>query len=332
MSNYNTPEEYLRTAIDSILNQTYSNFEFIIVDDFSTNDSKSIIKEYNDPRIILIENKENLGLTKSLNIALDRAQGEFVARMDADDYSFPNRFEKQIKYLRSHPQTIVCGTRAGFMGDSSKFVTITTTGSEIPKDNQCYRIHLLFGNDPGIIHISAMFNHALLNYNQIKYNEHYIYAQDYRMWVSCSQVNNCSVLRDILVKIRLRDGTISTSKKEIQDDCAKRIIMEQLSWLGLDLPDDWNTIHYGFFTGRKQYNLSQRKWIKKLIVANKKYRVYNQTLLNNMLWKKWAETTYFKLYDSAFMERIMVLLRLPLKYWPELIKIKQKRVKGENNG
>ena len=97
MPNYNTEEEYLRSAIESILNQTYSNFEFIIIDDGSTNDSVSIIESYDDERIVLIKNTENQGVTRSLNIALDHCKGDYIARMDSDDVSFPNRFEKQVE-------------------------------------------------------------------------------------------------------------------------------------------------------------------------------------------------------------------------------------------
>lgn len=330
MSNYNTPEEYLRMAIDSVLCQTYSSFEFIIVDDGSTNNSKEIINSYNDSRIILIENRENIGLTKSLNIALKQAKGEFVARMDADDYCEPDRFKKQIDYLSSHPDCIVCGTRAGFIGDYKRFVSINETGSIIPENNEEYKIFLLFDNYPSIIHISAMFNNFLLKKENIWYDEKYIYAQDYRMWVSCSQNNKCHALSECLMKIRLRNGTISTSKKDIQDDCARRIMEEQLAWINLSLPNNWETIHKGFFVGRKEYDLSQRKWIKTIIGANRKHKIYQQSLLKKMLWKKWAETTYFKLYQSSTTEKIQVLFRLPFKYWKELIKIKQLRSKKEN--
>ena len=94
MTNYNTPEEYLRQAIDSILDQTYKNFEFIIVDDASTDNSLSVIESYKDKRVITLKNEENIGLTNSLNRALEVCKGEFIARMDSDDISEPIRFEK----------------------------------------------------------------------------------------------------------------------------------------------------------------------------------------------------------------------------------------------
>ncbi|MCI0471302.1 MAG: glycosyltransferase, partial [Candidatus Aminicenantes bacterium] len=94
---------YLREAIDSILNQTYTDFEFLIIDDASTDSSKEIISHYHDTRIRLIENKRNIGLTKSLNKGLHKAKGEYIARMDADDISLPDRLAVQYAFLQENP-------------------------------------------------------------------------------------------------------------------------------------------------------------------------------------------------------------------------------------
>lgn len=101
---------YLEEATESVLNQTYKNFEFIIVDDASTDQSWKYLKSIKDKRIKLIKNKKNLGLAASLNIALRQAQGDYVARMDADDVSLPNRFEEQVKFLLKNPSIDLCGT------------------------------------------------------------------------------------------------------------------------------------------------------------------------------------------------------------------------------
>lgn len=104
MAAYNA-EKYLREAMDSILAQTYEDLELIVLDDKSTDGSLAILKEYaaRDPRVVVLENEENMGLTKSLNKGLAVAKGEYIARMDADDISVPDRFEKQVAFLDSHP-------------------------------------------------------------------------------------------------------------------------------------------------------------------------------------------------------------------------------------
>lgn len=104
-------EKHVRTAIDSILNQTFKDFEFIICDDASTDNSFSIIKEYilKDDRIVLLKNEANLGLAATLNRCLKVAKGEYIARMDDDDISLPNRFEKQIEFLEANLDCTVLG-------------------------------------------------------------------------------------------------------------------------------------------------------------------------------------------------------------------------------
>ena len=98
-------EKYLREAMDSILTQTYGDLELIVLDDKSTDGSLQILKEYAaaDPRVVVLENEQNMGLTKSLNKGLAVAKGEYIARMDADDISVPDRFAKQVAFLDSHP-------------------------------------------------------------------------------------------------------------------------------------------------------------------------------------------------------------------------------------
>ena len=105
-------ERHLREAIDSILNQTFADFEFVIIDDASTDRSGRILQEYagKDKRIVIIGNETNMGLSKSLNKGIRLTKGEYIARMDADDISFPDRFEKQVKFLDDHNDIGILGT------------------------------------------------------------------------------------------------------------------------------------------------------------------------------------------------------------------------------
>ena len=111
MSVYNGAK-FLGEAIDSILAQTFTEFEFIIIDDASTDDSLKIINSYKDARIIVVKNTKNHGLTKSLNIGIAKAKGKYVARMDADDISMPKRLEKQFDFMEEHPEFAFCGSKA----------------------------------------------------------------------------------------------------------------------------------------------------------------------------------------------------------------------------
>ncbi len=327
MSNYNTDELYLRASIESILSQTYENFEFIIVDDCSTDNSIDVIESYSDDRIKLIKNKQNMGLTKSLNVAIKAAKGEFIARMDADDISLPQRFEKQVEFLTSNPEYIACGTAIKIIGGQKEGKIIRRP---IP-DIETFRIYLLFGNYPNIAHPTAMFNHSLLKKYNIEYDEKCILAQDYKMWVNCSKYAPCYNLDEVLLHYRIHNKAVSVEKQQLQKDIATQIIAEQLQSLNLSCDDEILEIHRDFMFERKEYNLKFRSWIKKLIGQNKTYKVYNDQKLKTILWQRWAEISYFAIAQTRNpIIMVKILTNIPIKYWNILFKtFKHRRIKGE---
>ena len=146
----------VREAVESILHQTYGDFEFIIIDDGSTNNSVDYLNSLKDKRIRLIRNPENVGITKSLNIGLRAAQGRYIARMDGDDVALPNRFQKQVAFMDRHPDVIVCGSACKNIGADSRLIRVNKTNI----DMETYRISALFRN-PGPMHPTAFLNHAL---------------------------------------------------------------------------------------------------------------------------------------------------------------------------
>lgn len=329
MSNYNTPEEYLRASIESILNQTYQNFEFIIVDDCSTDNSLSIIESYTDDRIKVIKNEQNLGITKSLNRGLAVAKGEFVARMDADDISLETRFAKQVEFLKNHPDHIVCGTGVKLIGDWQTNHTNEYICGIIP-DKETYQIQLLFSNYPNIVHPTAMFNHNMLLEHNITYNENYPLAQDYRMWISCSEVAECANIPETLLYYRVHNKAISSDKKELQRNIAIQIKQEQLKKLHLFPSLEETEIHNSFFYFRKDYNLKTKDWIKTLLIQNRKYKVYNQKKIKNILWEKWTEISYYGLAKQKNPFIILkILFNIPVLYIPHLYKVRKSRNKKQ---
>ncbi len=321
MSNYNTSINYLKKAIDSVLNQTYSNFEFIIIDDGSTDDSLEFIKSYDDPRIRLIINAENIGLTKSLNKGLEVAQGEFIARMDTDDICYPERFEKQVEYLKNHPDTIVCSTWAESIDENDNDTQQKWVMAPF-KDMKTFKICLLFSNDPNIVHPSVMINHSLLSKYKLKYNENFSYAQDYELWSRCSKYSNCYILPSKLIKYRIHSESICLSKKDAQDECAYRVINNQLDYLGLELNDDIKKYHFRYLTQMKPYDTKIKKWIKEIIKGNKKHRIYDHRLLKKILWYRWSEICYSELSVANISHKISILLSLSLRCKLYLFKIK----------
>lgn len=178
MSVYAEPLEWISKSIESILNQTFNDFEFIIVNDNPNSENhKNLLRKYanKDSRIKLIENKINNGLTKSLNIALRETQSKYVARMDADDISMPLRLQIQYDFMESHPEVDVCGTWVRAFGDIALFadkrLIMPVTNTEIKIQSLIYS---------PMIHPSAFFRMTRLP--KVMYNENYKKAQDYVLW------------------------------------------------------------------------------------------------------------------------------------------------------
>lgn len=166
---------YLPEAINSILNQTFSDFEFIIINDAAKPETAELLNSYTDPRIKIIVNSENLGLTKSLNKGLSIAQAEYVARMDADDISLPERLEVQKKFLDEHPEIVVVGSATIIIDSEGK-----ESGSKKPvTDPELLKFYILLKNQ--ITHSSVLFRKKII-VESGGYDESVKYAQDYNLW------------------------------------------------------------------------------------------------------------------------------------------------------
>ncbi|MFX1257023.1 MAG: glycosyltransferase family 2 protein [Promethearchaeota archaeon] len=172
MSIYNG-EDYLNKAIDSILNQTFKDFELILIDDASTDTSLEIIENYAkiDKRIRVLKNPVNVGLTKSLNNAIRHFRGKYIARQDVDDISLPNRLELQLNFLENNPEYAFCGTDVYVKQNYHQSVNFYEF-NEIQKNliiNNCFA------------HSSILIRRTILDKYGL-YNENYQYGQDYELW------------------------------------------------------------------------------------------------------------------------------------------------------
>ena len=196
MSVYNG-EKYLREAIDSILNQTFKDFEFLIINDGSTDSSREIILSYDDPRIRLIDNKKNIGLTRSLNKGIQLARGEYIARQDADDISLPERFMKQVKYLDGHRNVGLLGCGVAVIDERNAEVKRW----EIKRDNQYALIN-------SIAHGSVMIRaHCLKEVGG--YRKELKYVQDKDLWYRLAIKFDVDCFDEYLYNLR-RPNTLSS--------------------------------------------------------------------------------------------------------------------------
>lgn len=203
MSVYNG-SQYLREAVDSILNQTRTDFEFIIIDDGSTDGTAAILDAYTDPRIRVIRH-QNQGLTKSLNLGIREAQGTYIARQDADDRSFPERLATQAEFLDSHPEIALVGSAVKVISsDGAELATFRhpTDSAEIVTTLRTYNCFW---------HGSIMFRRDCF-VELGGYDERFVTAQDYDMWLRFSERHQLANLQESLYAYRFTADSVTVKR------------------------------------------------------------------------------------------------------------------------
>ncbi len=332
MSVYNTNEAILRDSIESICQQTYQNIEFIIVLDKPTDNSVQIVKEYQekDERIIIIENDENIGLTKSLNKALTIAKGKYIARMDADDVAFHHRLEKQYQYMESHPDVVVLGTQICTSLDPNHALDIYPLCDWMP-DQDFLKIRMLFHN-VGVPHPTAMIRHDVLIQNGITYDERIKKSQDYKLWVDLMPYGSISVLNEMLLLYRVHTGQISADRKN-QHEYANMVALEQAAKLLGSMTEEDKQFHC-CISNVDIYNNDIKgyaRYIRKLIKANREKKIYDQRKFDLEISYAWIQKAFRRVilqhkFDMIFNSMSLGLFRPDfLPYLKENKQIKRMR-------
>lgn len=313
MSVYNS-EKYLVEAIESILNQTYTNFEFIIVNDGSTDSSLDIIQEYmeKDERIVLIS-RENKGLPYSLNEGIEKAKGKYIARMDADDISLPTRFEKQIEFMQENQDIGVCGTWAEVFGDNRKNRLL-----KHPINHDELKVRLLFS--VCFAHPTVMIRKSVLDKYNLKYNLEYINAQDYELWSRISNFTNMANIPKVLLKYRVTENSITSiannQKKELRYKLLSDVFKKVLESINIKNSEEENRLHFTIGLNerilKKEIDLNLLGiYISKIIQSNKKTNTFNEDYLIEFLCKKFLISAYYTIQKKDFQ----VLNILSSKYF-----------------
>ena len=198
-------EKYLREAVESILSQTFTDFEFLIIDDGSTDGSLRIIQSYGDARIKLAQNASRLGLTRSLNRGIQLATGEYIARMDADDISLPERLERQADFLDQHPSCSVVAARVVMINEAGAEVGYWTEDRETTTAREIYE---QMPKSNCVAHPSVMLRATVAA--QYGYNERQQHSQDYDLWLRlCADGLVIEKLDEVLLRYRVHQNSIT---------------------------------------------------------------------------------------------------------------------------
>jgi glycosyltransferase involved in cell wall biosynthesis len=217
-------EQHLRASIESILRQTFRDFELVIVDDGSTDGTAAILDAYEDDRIVLHRSSSNVGLTASLNRGLEQAQGRYVARQDDDDISEPDRLERQVSFLEANGKVaLLAGAYRRIDGEGT--VTATRT---VPTDTAAIRWRLLFLN--AFTSSSVVFRRDVVT-RLGGYDEDFPFAQDYDLWSRIARTEPVAALTAPLVRYRHEETSMTATVGRTADD-VDRISRDNIRRLG----------------------------------------------------------------------------------------------------
>ena len=284
-------ELYIKEAVGSILNQTFFDFEFLIIDDASTDKTVAIIKTYCDPRIKLIEKPQNSGYTNSLNYGLKIAKGEYVARMDGDDISLPYRFEKQVAFLDVNPDVVLCGTAIKVI-DSDKVI-------RYPEFHENIKLEFLTQNC--IVHPSVMIRKSILDFYSITYDITKEPAEDYNLWVKLLNYGKLYNIQEILLYYRVHSSQVSHKRFNLQVESSITTQLELLEFLHYSQDKLLLRCLLNKIFKNKGYSYGDllyfNKLKKDLLLAN------NSEFFESRGFEKYLKQTEYKIIYSYFIKR-----------------------------
>lgn len=283
MAVYNA-ETYLPEAIDSILKQTFSDFEFIIIDDGSTDRTTEILQQYSnkDSRIRCFQNAENHGLATSLNRGIEIARGNYIARMDGDDISLPNRLEQQIAFMENNSQVGICGTWTKIFGIKKQY-------SKPPLHSDEIKSHLFFASP--FAHPTVMMRKQVLNEYNLRYDALNQTAQDYALWAKAARYTSLANLPQVLLHYRTHSVQSSIEKKQLQLEQTNQTRIQQLQSVGIDFSDEQLELHLKVVQvapePTEEFLLAADTWLQAIIAANQETLAFPEPAFSQRLALQW---------------------------------------------
>ncbi|WP_318557106.1 glycosyltransferase [Geobacter anodireducens] len=284
MSVYNGAD-FVGDAVNSILQQTYTNFEYLIINDHSTDSSKEIVEKFCDKRIRIVSNDANLGLAASLNIGIRLSKSKYIARMDADDISDPQRLAIQLDFMESHPDVGVCGTWVKTFGDGDVLEWQYGIASDDIKSN------LLF--ESPFAHPSVMFRRSILIDSCAYYNETLHVAQDYDLWARLFDVTKFANIPSFLYYYRRHQSQVGQKKSFEQAVTSKKVRHFLLSKLAPNLAAADLEVHETICSKKyiitKEFVDLSEKWLLALLYLNNKTGIFPEYAFGRSLAHRWLD-------------------------------------------
>ena len=277
---------FLKEAINSILTQSYTNLELIIIDDGSKDKSTLVVKSYSDKRLRFFKNRINRGLPRTLNRGLKLAKGKYIARMDQDDISMPERLVTQVNFLESHPQV-------GLVGSAIKFLDADSDVKFYLTDFESIKCGLLFSTQ--FAHPTVMLRVSSFKKNNLWYDPFFEKGgEDYDLWVRSSKHFPITNLDVVLLHYRLHSNQMVSNRQAIEK-YIRFVQHRQLNDLGITALPEESELHFALSRGRYQKNLAfllkSIGWFWKIFLANGKTDNYSRSTLGALLIEKSLEVS-----------------------------------------
>lgn len=276
---------FVKDSIQSILNQSYTNFELIVINDGSSDNSEELILSIKDPRIQYLKNETNLGLIKTLNKGIDLCKGEYIARMDADDISLPDRLKKQLEFMEKNRKVGVCGSDYIHFG-KGKQIALTSH-----HDHQWILGWMLFNSS--VVHPALMIRTSVIKAEQPYFNSDYKHVEDYELWSRLIFKTKFADVPETLLKYRIHASQVSRQHRDEQIENGNKVRRTLLEKAGFKFGERELKVHC--LLGNSQIITSLNDlavlsiWFTRMMEQNKNLKFIDQTILEKILAKQWYD-------------------------------------------
>lgn len=292
MPTYNVAP-YVKEAIASVLRQTYRDFELLVIDDCSTDNTVSLVRSIDDPRIHIVQNEKNVGLAENLNRGLSHITTEYVARMDGDDIAEPRWLEREVTILDSHPEIGICS------GGFERFGTVKSL-VRFPERHEDCMANMLFECSV----IVPTFRMSLYRDHGLRYSTIAFPAEDYRFWAECLRITKIYNVQETLFHYRMHPTQICTARREEQQKKVAATRRYMLEWLSPDFTEEEMQYYTGQFMAPQisspQDYTERKSFSRKLVDKNRSVGHFDEEALRRRLDKHLTLTLYNTIVERYF--------------------------------
>ncbi|MBI2966750.1 MAG: glycosyltransferase [Bacteroidetes bacterium] len=318
--------DYLREAIESILGQTYCDFEFLIINDGSEDRSEEIILSYKDKRIRYFRNEKNAGIAATLNRGIELAATEYIARMDADDIAHPERLHWQVDTMDNHPELGVVGGYMQIIGNKKEIWKVPLSHREILAS---------FPFQNPFFHPTVMIRKDVLIRNKLYYNPSCLHMEDYELWYRMRNLTRFMNLNKIILLFRYAGQNITVRKKDEKEKKINSFIREILTGMNIPCSNREEELHFEFANKILRKPIRQtldryKEWYLALLNANRQKGGFPEPEFSGKLMQLWLNTFYLLLdekYGPEIIEYFFSLCRQLQVPWRHLCVMEYRHLK-----